>query len=723
MASPLPEDDFGPDLEQLGNIGALQTAREDYIPRIQSAYGSIIQNAPDYQYFTAPLSNRGRTTATYGGKNNLVVAPDTPIRVVDNKTGEVIYSGIGYEGAQSAIDAAKALSASGGSKANWDIQVTRPGGNKFESVSTERPDDMVGKIAGMALPIAVSFIPGLQGVGAVLANAAAGAAGAAIAGGDPLKGGIMGGLTAAGTQFLPKPLTDLGLGAKAAKAVGAGIGATAGGIATGQPLDRSLLGGAIAGGTTYLGGELFGGDQPQSSSDVKFNNPGDLAYGTTNAANAANNLNIIGQNAAAQLASAGLPTTSFSVFTPPSVTPSAPSATTGAPRITVTGTPVSTGAAPSFTVNLPTNAVGGPDLEETIVTAQDEGLQQAEQPSFTVNVPTDAPETIVTAQKQTPPAEDNSPFAVNTPTPSADDIIVTGDKKPVVKDTNELSVPIDVGNTLKFVTQPEVTDDIFVDAKKKDEVPYVDPLTPRIDVTETLADIPKGPDAKKKTDLDKITDYMELAGLVLPLLGGGGGGKGSAGKYSSTGRLGSIFTDKLPTPGQNGAFTVGGLGGTAADRTLAARPVTDWYRYGMGPAMDIPAGTDLSRATSPYAGYGPGTLGEETFKAVSGMPEQPVGMAHGGDMGYSRGSSRESFAVNGPGTGRSDDIPAVLSDGEYVIDAETVALLGDGSSKAGAKKLDEMRVKIRKAKGKNLAKGKFSVNAKRPEAYMSGGRI
>jgi hypothetical protein len=133
--------------------------------------------------------------------------------------------------------------------------------------------------------------------------------------------------------------------------------------------------------------------------------------------------------------------------------------------------------------------------------------------------------------------------------------------------------------------------------------------------------------------------------------------------------------------------------------------------------MDIPRGVDLSRATSPYAGFGPGTLGEETFNRIT------TGMARGGPMGYARGSSRDSFAVEGPGTGRSDDIPAVLSDGEYVIDAETVALLGDGSSRAGAKKLDELRVKVRKHKGKNLAKGKFSVNAKHPEAYMRGGRI
>jgi hypothetical protein len=94
------------------------------------------------------------------------------------------------------------------------------------------------------------------------------------------------------------------------------------------------------------------------------------------------------------------------------------------------------------------------------------------------------------------------------------------------------------------------------------------------------------------------------------------------------------------------------------------------------------------------------------------------------DAGFKAGGSppRNQFAVRGPGTGRSDSIPAALSDGEYVMDAETVALLGDGSSKAGAKKLDAMRGNLRKHKGRSLAKGRFSVNAKAPEAYLSGGR-
>lgn len=69
-----------------------------------------------------------------------------------------------------------------------------------------------------------------------------------------------------------------------------------------------------------------------------------------------------------------------------------------------------------------------------------------------------------------------------------------------------------------------------------------------------------------------------------------------------------------------------------------------------------------------------------------------------------------------PGTGLKDDVPAMingiqpaaLSEGEYVWDAETVALIGDGNSDAGAKILDALRQEIRRRKGKNLVKGKQS---------------
>lgn len=99
----------------------------------------------------------------------------------------------------------------------------------------------------------------------------------------------------------------------------------------------------------------------------------------------------------------------------------------------------------------------------------------------------------------------------------------------------------------------------------------------------------------------------------------------------------------------------------------------------------------------------------------------PAGAYRGGPINMNMGGLNQvSRYVRGRGTGRSDEIPAYLSDGEYVIDAETVALLGDGSNKAGANALDDMRKTVRKHKGGNLSKGKFSKDAKSPLQYLKG---
>ena len=52
------------------------------------------------------------------------------------------------------------------------------------------------------------------------------------------------------------------------------------------------------------------------------------------------------------------------------------------------------------------------------------------------------------------------------------------------------------------------------------------------------------------------------------------------------------------------------------------------------------------------------------------------------------------YYADGRGTGQSDDIPAMLHDGDYVMDAETVSALGDGSSKAGRQVLDGFRTQV-----------------------------
>ena len=97
----------------------------------------------------------------------------------------------------------------------------------------------------------------------------------------------------------------------------------------------------------------------------------------------------------------------------------------------------------------------------------------------------------------------------------------------------------------------------------------------------------------------------------------------------------------------------------------------------------------------------------------------PAGRARGG-AAYARGGalSQVGYLARGGGSGRADTIPARLSDGEFVVDAETVALLGDGSTQEGARRLDEMRHRVRSHKGKALSKGKFSPNAKSPLAYI-----
>jgi hypothetical protein len=72
--------------------------------------------------------------------------------------------------------------------------------------------------------------------------------------------------------------------------------------------------------------------------------------------------------------------------------------------------------------------------------------------------------------------------------------------------------------------------------------------------------------------------------------------------------------------------------------------------------------------------------------------------------------------LRGPGDGMSDSIPAVikgeqpqraaLADGEFVVPADVVSHLGNGSTKAGSARLYEMMDKIRHARTGNPKQGK-----------------
>ena len=70
---------------------------------------------------------------------------------------------------------------------------------------------------------------------------------------------------------------------------------------------------------------------------------------------------------------------------------------------------------------------------------------------------------------------------------------------------------------------------------------------------------------------------------------------------------------------------------------------------------------------------------------------RPYGAATGGSTSD---FPRKNGHINGPGTGTSDDIPAMLSDGEFVFTAKAVRNMGNGSRRKGAKKMYALMKKL-----------------------------
>ena len=129
--------------------------------------------------------------------------------------------------------------------------------------------------------------------------------------------------------------------------------------------------------------------------------------------------------------------------------------------------------------------------------------------------------------------------------------------------------------------------------------------------------------------------------------------------------------------------------------------------------------------------------GEERLYAMGGSVDDENGMDEARGLGLGNLSngfmnmgSTPSFAaggqprfLSGGGDGMSDDIPATingnqearLADGEFVIPADVVSHLGNGSSKAGAKQLYSMMDKVRTARTGRKSQGK-QIN---PRKYLA----
>lgn len=143
----------------------------------------------------------------------------------------------------------------------------------------------------------------------------------------------------------------------------------------------------------------------------------------------------------------------------------------------------------------------------------------------------------------------------------------------------------------------------------------------------------------------------------------------------------------------------GGIGSLA----LPAMSVPS-VNFGSAPAIS-PTNVPSAFGTGSTAGFGSGStagaFGSGSTANAFGTQPQTQSFAAGGIAAmapykFKSGSKpvqhfpRRTGPINGPGTGTSDSIPAMLSDGEFVFTAKAVRGMGNGSRLAGAKKMYKM---------------------------------
>ena len=181
------------------------------------------------------------------------------------------------------------------------------------------------------------------------------------------------------------------------------------------------------------------------------------------------------------------------------------------------------------------------------------------------------------------------------------------------------------------------------------------------------------------TGRDKEGKFGYLGDLGAGLMGGGGGGGGGIGGLAAAGipayMLGKMAYDEAK-----------------ADTGVALTPLTT-----MGPTGRYNIEAEIARRTGTQAPNPVefGLLPQGTFPQLSGGQPMPMTAAHGGavyPMAYANGGGvavedfeRMNGDINGPGTETSDDVPAMLSDGEFVMTGAAVRGAGgfDMKNKGG----------------------------------------
>jgi hypothetical protein len=163
---------------------------------------------------------------------------------------------------------------------------------------------------------------------------------------------------------------------------------------------------------------------------------------------------------------------------------------------------------------------------------------------------------------------------------------------------------------------------------------------------------------------------------------------GTLGKYNEM--IEGKKSGSLPS-GKSDPYT--GEVGTFTDSDVDTR-LQDAYTASLTRLKKAGKRANVGIAALP-AGVQAGALNMPTQQAAGG------GIMQASLGGYAAGGNPR--LLSGPGDGMSDNIPATISgrqparlaDGEFVVPADVVSHLGNGSTNAGAKKLHGMMNKVR----------------------------
>lgn len=219
------------------------------------------------------------------------------------------------------------------------------------------------------------------------------------------------------------------------------------------------------------------------------------------------------------------------------------------------------------------------------------------------------------------------------------------------------------------------------------------------DMTQVINNAVK--DGKVNKDVDPVTMYKDV---VQPWLNSmGSGPKDEKARAIQD----FMMTDLINSFMQGKPISNAQVKGDKKFKIVSEKPVY---------AGAAPTTQQTQQTQSAGQGFDPQQLAE--YMQAQNPFGQTMQFADGGaigddyNFGFAMGGMPEYKAggklLNGPGDGMSDSIPAVirgkgeqraaLADGEFVVPADVVSHLGNGSTKAGAKKLYSMMDKVRQAR-------------------------